>query len=182
MLKENQAGHICYLNEKGDNCGFTIKVKLYEIKDGFVDIAEIPGYKDSYNEYFKENSDEKATVIVEMEVTNKYVSEFWDSNEEDELLSLGNIWLNVIDKYGKNIEEDELFVCTNDENDPMGKSGLLCTLKKGETYVGKLVYVVNKNTLKNCKIGLNVDFCRVEASNSLKGLLILLENKEKSEN
>ncbi|SFB37771.1 hypothetical protein SAMN05216249_12818 [Acetitomaculum ruminis DSM 5522] len=83
-----------------------------------------------------------------------------------------------MDKKGKTIEEVELFLCINDENDPIGKSGHMYTLKEGETYKGKMVYVVDKNLLKDSILSLNVNFTGM-ASDPSQWLLILLKNKEK---
>ncbi|SFB37694.1 hypothetical protein SAMN05216249_12813 [Acetitomaculum ruminis DSM 5522] len=180
MLKESNAERICYLNEEGYSCGRVVKVKSYEIKDGFYDVAEIPGYKERYEDYFKEDHAEKETIIIDVEITNKNVREYLEAEADDEgnnVLCLGNIWLFVMDKKGKTIEEVELFLCTNDENDPIGKSGRMCTLKEGETYKGKMVYVVHKDILNNSILGLHSNFTR-ETPVTPIGLYTVLENRK----
>ncbi|SFB37793.1 hypothetical protein SAMN05216249_12820 [Acetitomaculum ruminis DSM 5522] len=181
MLKESKTERICYINEKGYSCGRVVKVKSYEIKDGFYDVAEIPGYKECFDNYYKEDQDKKATIIIDIEVTNKNVREYREADADDEknnVLCLGDIWLVIMDKKGKNVEEVELFLCTNDENDPIGKSGWMCTLKEGETYKGKLVYVVHKDVLKDSTLGLAASDSDSPAPDIPIGLYIVLEDRK----
>ncbi|SFB37755.1 hypothetical protein SAMN05216249_12817 [Acetitomaculum ruminis DSM 5522] len=182
MLKESKTERICYINEKGYSCGRVVKVKSYEIKEGFYDVAEIQGYKERYEDYFKEDHSEKSTIIIDIEVTNKNVREYREADADDEennVLCLGDILLVIMDKKGKIKDEEELFLCTNDENDPIGKSGWMCTLKEGETYKGKLVYVVHKDVLKDSTLGLDAHFSDSPAPDIPIGLYIVLEDRKK---
>lgn len=157
-MESARVEEIAYKGDTTNSCGYAIKIQSYSVLKEGSEISEIEGFSDYFKEYYGEGKD-KALLIVDIEIKNESVEEFFKKLFEGGVkaqLCLGNIWAETFDDKGNRIDSKQLFSCSNDRTSIRAKNAWMYPLEKDEKYTGKLVYVFDKEDIKNVKIGVAV--------------------------